>query len=113
MRERLNKRLENVGVLLGALGKAAGTEGAIIDHHDGALRVYPIGNYTAEQLVHLITGEVVLASADSLILREEEFRSLAAEIKALTDEVEAIPKAATSESSSTWQNSAQDSSVST
>jgi hypothetical protein len=88
VRERLDKRLENVGVLLGALGNAVGAEGAIIDHHEGALRVYPIGNYTAEQLVHLITGEVVLASADSLILREGEYRALAAEIKKLTDEVE-------------------------
>ncbi len=88
VRERLDKRLKNLSVLLGALGDAVGAEGTIIDHHEGALRIYPIGNYTAEQLVHLIAGEVGLASADSLILREGEFRDLAAEIKEFTDEVE-------------------------
>jgi hypothetical protein len=83
-----DKRLENLGALLGALHEAVGTQGAIIDLHKGALRVYPVSNYTADQLVHLITGEVVLASADSLILREGEYRSLASEVKKFTDEVE-------------------------
>ena len=87
-RERLNKRLENLGVLLGALGDAVGAEGATVENHEGALRIYPIGNYTAEQLVHLVTGEVVLASADSLMLREAEFRTLAGEVKRFMDEVE-------------------------
>lgn len=85
---RLDRRLENLGVLLNALHEAVGIQGEILDHHKGALRVYPVGNYTADQLVHLITGEVVLASADSLILREAEYRSLASEVKKFTDEVE-------------------------
>ena len=88
VRERLDMRLENLGVLLGALHDAVGVQGAILDHYIGALRVYPVGNYTADQLVHLITGEVVLASADSLILRASEYRSLASEVKKFTDEVE-------------------------
>jgi hypothetical protein len=88
VRDQLNGRLENLSALLGALGDAVGAEGAIIDHHEGALRVYPIGNYTAEQLVQLITGEGVLAAADSLILREGEFRALAAKLKEFSDEVE-------------------------
>jgi hypothetical protein len=88
VRERLDKRLANLGVLLDALGDAVSAEGAIIDYREGALGVYPIGNYTAEQLVHLIAGEVGLAAADSLILREGEFCALAAEIKKFTDEVE-------------------------
>ena len=87
VRERLDERLGNVDVLLGALRNAIDTKGAIIDRHEGALCVFPIGNYTAEQLIHLITGEVVLASADSLILREDEFRALAAEVEEFTDEV--------------------------
>jgi hypothetical protein len=85
--EQLGKRLGNLGVQLGTLGNALGADGAIIDYHEGALRIYSISNYTAEQLVHLITGEVVLAAADSLILREGEFRALAAEVKEFTDEV--------------------------
>ena len=88
VREQLDERLANLGVLLGALSDAIGAEGAIINHHEGALHVHPIGNFTAEHLVHLITGEVVLASADSLILRESEFRVLADEIKKFTDDVE-------------------------
>ncbi|MGE5527512.1 MAG: hypothetical protein ACM3Q9_02485 [Methanosarcina sp.] len=88
VREELDKRLENLGVLLDAIGGAIDGEGALLDRHEGGLRVFPIGNYTAEQLVHLITGEVILASADSLILREGEFRSLAGEIKKFTDEIE-------------------------
>jgi hypothetical protein len=88
VRERLDKRLENLDVLLGALHDAVGIPGEIIDHHKDALRVYPAGNYTAAQLIHLITGEVILASADSLILRESEYRSLATEVKKFTDEVE-------------------------
>lgn len=88
VRERLDRHLENLGALLGALRGAVATEGTIIDRHEGMLRIYPIGNYTAEQLVHLIVGEVVLASGDSLVLREAEFRLLAAEVKKLTDEVE-------------------------
>lgn len=86
--DRLGKRLENLGALLGALGGAVDTKGEIIAHHQGALRIYPIGNYTAEHLVQLIVGEVVLASGDNLVLRESEFRALAAEVKKFTDEVE-------------------------
>jgi hypothetical protein len=37
--EQLRKRLENLGVLLGAVGDAVDAEGMIIDHHEGALRV--------------------------------------------------------------------------
>lgn len=50
-REQLDKRLENLSVLLDAIGGAIGGKGALLDRHEGAVRVFPIGNYTAEQLV--------------------------------------------------------------
>jgi hypothetical protein len=85
---RLGQRVENLSMLLRALKDALSARGEILDLHEGAIRIYPIGNYTAEQVVQLVVGEVGLAAADDLALREVEFRSLAEEIKELTDEVE-------------------------
>jgi hypothetical protein len=86
-RGQIDKRLENLEALLGALGEAVATPGRILDGHKDALRIHPISNYIADQLIHLVVGEVVLASADSLLLREAEFRALANEITELSDDV--------------------------
>jgi hypothetical protein len=86
-RAQIDRRLKNLDALLGALGGAVATPGRILNRHEDALRIYPIGNYVADQLIHLVVGEVVLASADSLLLRDAEFRALAKEIKEFSDDI--------------------------
>lgn len=85
--KRLDKRLENIAALRQGLRSAIESKGTLLEAHDEALRIFPIGNYTADEVIVLMVGEIGLAAADSLLLREPEFRALAEEIKELTGEI--------------------------
>lgn len=86
--KRLEKRLENIAAVRQGLRSAIESEGTLLEVHGGALRIFPIGNYTAEEVIASMVGEFALAAADSLLLREPEFRALSEEIKELAGEIE-------------------------
>lgn len=88
---RLEQRLTNASTAIEALREAevsASEQGPILERlEDGALHIFPVSNFTANDLVSLLVGELGLSLADYLRLCEEEFRFLAAEVRRHTDQV--------------------------
>lgn len=91
VQQNLERRLANATTAHGALrnaGRGAPEHQPIIERLDGALRIFPVANFTAHDLVSLLIGELGLALVDYLRLCEKEFRFLVEEMRLHIDHVE-------------------------